>query len=37
LVKGLALLERPAVPKSGENATGDKIDTGGKIGVLLLE
>jgi hypothetical protein len=37
MVKGLALVDRPAVPTTGENATGDKIDTDGKMGVLLLE
>lgn len=37
LVKGLALVERPAVPKSGMNATGDKIETDGRIAVVMVE
>ncbi len=37
LVKGLALVERPAVPTSSMNATGDKLETDGAIAVLLLE
>jgi hypothetical protein len=36
-VKALALVERPAVPTSTENATGDKVETDGKMAVLLLE
>jgi hypothetical protein len=36
-VKGLALVSRPAVPTSGMNATGDKIETDGAMGVLLFE
>lgn len=37
LVKGHALVERPKVPTNGENATGDKLETDGKMAVLLLE
>jgi len=37
LVKGQALVERPKVPVNGENATGDKLETDGKMAVLLLE
>ena len=36
-VNGLALVERPAVPTHTENATGDKIETDGKMAVLLLQ
>jgi hypothetical protein len=36
LVKGLALVERPAVPKQARNATGDDIETDGAMAVLLL-
>jgi hypothetical protein len=36
-VKGLALVDRPKVPKSTGNATGDKIETDGKMAVLLFE
>jgi hypothetical protein len=35
-VKAVALVERPKVPTAGENATGDKIETDGKMAVLLL-
>jgi len=37
LVKGQAFVERPKVPTNGENATGDKLETDGKMAVLLLE
>ncbi len=36
-VEGLALVERPAVPKHSENATGDKLETDGAMAVLLLK
>ncbi len=36
-VKGLALVERAAVPKKGMNATGDQIETDGGMAVLVLE
>jgi hypothetical protein len=35
-VQAVALVERPKVPTSGENATGDKIETDGKMAVLVL-
>jgi hypothetical protein len=35
-VRSLALVERPAVPKSGENATGDSVTTDAKMAVLVL-
>lgn len=35
-VKGLALVERPAVPTSSQNATGDKLETDGAMVVLML-
>jgi len=37
LVKGQALVARPKVPTNGENATGDKLETDGKMAVLLLQ
>jgi hypothetical protein len=36
-VKALALVERPAVPKSSQNATGDKLETDGAMAVLQLQ
>jgi hypothetical protein len=36
-VSGLALVERPAVPKNGYNATGDEIKTDGSMAVVLLK
>ena len=35
-VKAIALVDRPTVPVSTGNATGDKIETDGKMAVLLL-
>lgn len=35
-VAGVALVARPAAPTSAENATGDKIETDGRMAVLLL-
>jgi hypothetical protein len=35
-VEGVALVARPAAPTSAENATGDKIETDGRMAVLLL-
>lgn len=35
-VAGLALVERPAVPRRSMNATGDKLVTDGRMAVLLL-
>ena len=35
-VEAVALVDRPKVPTSGENATGDKIETDGKMAVLAL-
>lgn len=37
IVKGLALVERAAVPKKGMNATGDEIETDGGMAVLVVE
>ena len=34
-VQGVALVERPAVPQSGQNATGDNIETDAKMAVLV--
>jgi len=36
-VKGLALVDRPAVPRKTKNATGDEIVTDGGMAVLVLE
>ncbi|MGA3018934.1 MAG: LssY C-terminal domain-containing protein [Bryobacteraceae bacterium] len=35
-VEGFYLVERPAVPRQGRNATGDHFETDGRIAVLLL-
>ena len=37
MVKGLALVPRPAAPREGMNATGDQIRTDGAMAVLLVE
>jgi hypothetical protein len=36
-VKSVALVDRPAVPQHGMNATGDNVDTDGKMAVLVLQ
>ncbi len=36
-VRSMELIDRPGVPKQGENATGDQLETDGKIAVLVLE
>jgi hypothetical protein len=36
-VRSVALVERPAVPKNGQNATGDNITTDGKMAVLAFK
>ena len=36
-VRGISLVDRPNVPQHGENATGDNLDTDGRIAVLLLK
>ena len=35
-VQGIELVDRPNVPFHSENATGDKLETDGKLAVLLL-
>jgi hypothetical protein len=35
-VQRFDLVERPAVPRQGRNATGDNLETDGRIAVLLL-
>ena len=35
-VEAFDLLERPAVPRKGRNATGDSLETDGRIAILLL-
>jgi hypothetical protein len=34
MVKALALVDRPAVPTKGYNATGDQLLTDGRMAVL---
>jgi hypothetical protein len=36
MVKSLALVDRPAVPRESSNATGDKLITDGKMAVILF-
>jgi hypothetical protein len=36
-VKGFELVDRPQVPRVTQNATGDRIETDGRIAVLLLD
>jgi hypothetical protein len=36
-VKSVALVDRPPVPQHGQNATGDSVETDGKMAVLLLQ
>jgi hypothetical protein len=36
-VRGIALLERPQVPREGQNATGDKLETDGSLAALQLK
>jgi len=36
-VRSVALVERPDVPQHGQNATGDNIETDGKMAVLVLQ
>jgi hypothetical protein len=36
-VKSVALVDRPAVPQHGQNATGDSVETDGRMAVLLLQ
>jgi hypothetical protein len=36
-VRSLALVERPKVPQHARNATGDNLDTDGRMAVLLLQ
>ncbi len=35
-VKALALVERPDAPRQSQNATGDKLETDGRMAVLVL-
>ena len=35
-VQALELVDRPNVPQHGQNATGDSLDTDGRVAVLLL-
>jgi hypothetical protein len=36
-VRSVALVERPAVPEHGQNATGDSLETDAKMAVLVLQ
>ena len=36
MVQSVALVERPGVPQHSQNATGDSLETDGKMAVLLL-
>jgi LssY-like putative type I secretion system component LssY len=36
-VQAIELVDRPDVPRHGQNATGDSLDTDGRIAVLLLQ
>ena len=36
-VEAFDLVERPAVPRQGRNATGDSLETDGRIAILLLK
>jgi hypothetical protein len=36
-VESVALVDRPSVPQHGQNATGDNLETDGKIAVLVLK
>ena len=36
-VEALDLVDRPAVPRQGRNATGDSLETDGRIAILLLK
>jgi hypothetical protein len=36
-VRSVALVDRPAVPQHGQNATGDNLETDSKMAVLVLQ
>ncbi|HOK47414.1 MAG TPA: LssY C-terminal domain-containing protein, partial [Bryobacteraceae bacterium] len=36
-VQALSLVERPEVPQLSQNATGDNLETDGRMAVLLLK
>ena len=36
-VRSLALVDRPAVPQKSSNATGDSLETDGKMAVMVLQ
>ena len=36
-VRSVALVDRPAVPQHGQNATGDGLETDAKMAVLILQ
>jgi LssY C-terminus len=35
-VRSVALVDRPAVPQHGQNATGDSVETDGKMAILIF-
>jgi hypothetical protein len=35
-VQSLEMVDRPNVPRNGQNATGDNLTTDGKMAVLIL-
>lgn len=37
LIRSIALVERPRIPKDATNATGDRIETDGSMAVLLFQ
>jgi hypothetical protein len=36
-VRSLLMVDRPNVPRHSTNATGDNLDTDGKMAVLILK
>src|SRR5207253_7700093 len=36
-VQSLELVDRPAIPQHGQNATGDSVETDAKVAVLMLK
>ncbi len=36
-VQSVALVDRPQAPQHGHNATGDSLETDGRIAVLVLD
>jgi hypothetical protein len=36
-VRSVALVDRPAIPRNGQNATGDSVETDGRMAILVLQ